>query len=91
MLGSKFTDCFTCIVLSIMRSLIYFSVPGAKTFDNQVTQYTQKWRGICIVYDSEKSKRDQMTAEPPRNPLYAPHLIFESRFESGNLRQARRV
>ena len=69
----------------------YVTVPGARTFENQITQYTHKWRGICIVYDSEKSKRDQSTMEPPRNVNYAPHLVFESRFESGNLRQARRV
>jgi len=72
------------------RRYCFIIVPGAKTYENQVTPYTQKWRGICIVFDSEKSPREQ-SMEPPKNPLYAPNLIFESRFESGNLRQARRV
>ncbi|XP_067943240.1 cytosolic carboxypeptidase 2-like isoform X2 [Watersipora subatra] len=66
-------------------------MPGARTFESQISPFTHKWRGICIVYDAEKSKRDQSHVDPPRNVNYAPHLIFESRFESGNLRQARRV
>jgi len=60
-----------------------------KTFDNQVTQYSSKWRGVLIVYDSERSSRDRQAQPVPEG--CCPNLVFESRFESGNLRQARRV
>ncbi|XP_052085514.1 uncharacterized protein LOC127723104 isoform X7 [Mytilus californianus] len=60
-----------------------------KTFDNQVTHFTSKWRGVLIVYDSERSSRDRQPQPVPDG--CCPNLVFESRFESGNLRQARRV
>ncbi|XP_065942109.1 uncharacterized protein [Magallana gigas] len=60
-----------------------------KTFDNQQTPYTSKWRGVLIVYDSERSSRDHSPQPVPEG--CCPNLVFESRFESGNLRQARRV
>ncbi|VDI71366.1 Hypothetical predicted protein [Mytilus galloprovincialis] len=60
-----------------------------KTFDNQVTHFTSKWRGVLIVYDSERSSRDRQPQPVPEG--CCPNLVFESRFESGNLRQARRV
>ncbi|XP_055995589.1 uncharacterized protein LOC125648400 isoform X5 [Ostrea edulis] len=60
-----------------------------KTFDNQQTPYTSKWRGVLIVYDSERSSRDHSPQPVPDG--CCPNLVFESRFESGNLRQARRV
>ncbi|XP_021377476.1 uncharacterized protein LOC110465752 isoform X6 [Mizuhopecten yessoensis] len=59
------------------------------TFDNQSSQYTGKWRGVLIVYDSERSSRDRIPQPVPDG--CCPNLMFESRFESGNLRQARRV
>ncbi|PAA91645.1 hypothetical protein BOX15_Mlig032425g2 [Macrostomum lignano] len=66
--------------------------PGCEpllTVDNQTTQYTGRWRGVQIVYDSEKCPR-HYTPSPVSEGL-SPSLVFESRFESGNLRQARRV
>ena len=60
-----------------------------QTVESQTTVYTQRWRGHQVVYDSEKCGR---TYEPPPVPDgHAPSLLFESRFESANLRQARRV
>ncbi|XP_033727310.1 cytosolic carboxypeptidase 3-like isoform X28 [Pecten maximus] len=59
------------------------------TFDNQSSQYSGKWRGVLIVYDSERSSRDRVPQPVPDG--CCPNLLFESRFESGNLRQARRV
>ncbi|XP_064653134.1 uncharacterized protein LOC135503474 isoform X3 [Lineus longissimus] len=60
-----------------------------KTIDTQVTKYTNKWRGTHIVFDSEKSGKDYIP--PAVQEGHCPSLLFESRFESGNLRQARRV
>jgi len=65
-------------------------VIGARTYENQVTQFTHKLRGSGVVYDSQKSPKKQKV-ETPSNPLIAPNLVFEARFECGNLRQARRV
>nr|XP_026690269.1 uncharacterized protein LOC104265751 isoform X2 [Ciona intestinalis] len=47
------------------------------------------WHGKPVVYDSERSSR----SPPPHSvPDGMPEsLVFESRFESGNLRQARRT
>ncbi|XP_052234973.1 uncharacterized protein LOC127847242 isoform X4 [Dreissena polymorpha] len=59
------------------------------TVESQATQYTSKWRGVLIVYDSERSSRDHFPSPVPEG--CCPNLLFESRFESGNLRQARRV
>ncbi|ESO85980.1 hypothetical protein LOTGIDRAFT_235577 [Lottia gigantea] len=42
-----------------------------------------------IVYDSERSQRDYLPQPVPEG--CCPNLVFESRFESANLRQARRV
>lgn len=69
--------------------LISFAEHSVKSGETQGHQFAQKWRGTQVVYDSEKSGRDY---EP--NPVaegVAPSLVFESRFESGNLRQARRM
>lgn len=73
-----------------MRSkLLFLDQQFTKTFDNQQTPYTSKWRGVLIVYDSERSSRDHSPQPVPEG--CCPNLVFESRFESGNLRQARRV
>lgn len=66
------------------------TVLGSTTFENQVTPYTHRLRGSGVVYDAVKSPKEQKV-ELPSNPLIAPNLVFESRFETGNLRQARRV
>jgi cytosolic carboxypeptidase protein 2/3 len=51
-------------------------------------QYPSEWKNNILIYDSEKSPRIQ---EPLIfSHIFSPTLIFESRFESGNLRQVRR-
>ncbi|CAI9721402.1 cytosolic carboxypeptidase 2-like [Octopus vulgaris] len=62
-----------------------------QTIETQIAPYKShtKWSRPIIVYDSERNS-------PYNCPLmssedYGPSLVFESRFESGNLRQARRV
>ena len=53
------------------------------------SQYTADWKNYTVVFDCHKSPRIQ---EPIIfSQRYSPTLVFESRFESGNLRQARRV
>ncbi|XP_013412947.1 cytosolic carboxypeptidase 2 [Lingula anatina] len=66
-----------------------YDVPANKSVDTQQTPYTGNWRGIQIVFDSEKSARDYAQPRVPEG--CCPSLTFESRFECGNLRQARRV
>jgi len=51
--------------------------------------YPGKWRGLFVVYDSERSPRDHWPAPLPE--YHCPSLVFESRFECGNLRQVRRT
>ncbi|XP_074656426.1 uncharacterized protein LOC141909731 isoform X2 [Tubulanus polymorphus] len=60
-----------------------------QTFDTQTTQFTGKWRGVQIVYDCDRSAKDYQPPIVPEN--CCPSLTFESRFECGNLQQARRV
>ncbi|KAL8572170.1 hypothetical protein ACOMHN_057845 [Nucella lapillus] len=60
-----------------------------QSVDNQVTCYRGQWRGTVVVYDSEKSPRDW--APKAVTEGLCPSLGFESRFECGNLRQARRM
>ncbi|CAD5114345.1 DgyrCDS3484 [Dimorphilus gyrociliatus] len=59
------------------------------SIDKQQTEFDRRWRGVQIVYDSEKSGKDYQP--PPVASGFCPSLTFESRFESGNLRQVRRV
>jgi hypothetical protein len=61
-------------------------LPSSSNFN---TQYTADWRFSTIVYDSQKSSRIQEPIIFAQR--FSPSLVFESRFESGNLRQARRV
>ncbi|XP_041361886.1 uncharacterized protein LOC121377854 [Gigantopelta aegis] len=65
------------------------NVRFTRTIDNQVTQFTGKWRGVLVAYDSERSPRETIPQVVPEGCV--PNLVFESRFESGNLRQARRI
>ncbi|XP_067664488.1 uncharacterized protein [Haliotis asinina] len=60
-----------------------------RTAENQDTPFHGRWRGVLIVYDSERSPREHHAQPVPEG--CCPNLLFESRFESGNLRQARRV
>ena len=50
--------------------------------------YPKCWRGSVVVFDTERRNTVDSDAVPPGCP---PHLQFESRFESGNLRQVKRV
>jgi len=52
-------------------------------------RYAGKWRGVMIIYDAEKSVRNYSPREVSEG--LTPSLRFESRFECGNLRQARRM
>ncbi|KAK3798821.1 hypothetical protein RRG08_007178 [Elysia crispata] len=61
----------------------------SRTIDNQTTQFKGKWRGVQVAFDSERSSRDFSPLPVPEG--CCPSLVFESRFECGNLRQARRV
>ena len=73
---------WTIIVLEVTATLH----PAAT---HQETRFPGRWRGLFIVYDSERSKRNHRPAALPDG--HCPSLVFESRFESGNLRQARRT
>ena len=63
-----------------------------QTYDNQpaIYKYTDKLKHSVIVYDTEKSARRQQIKQNDNENLCTP-LIFESRFEGGNLRQVKRV
>ena len=63
-----------------------------QTFDNQPAsyKYTDPWKHSLIVYDMDKSPRQQQ-AKSSENEQMCPSLLFESRFEGGNLRQVKRV
>ncbi|UJR33783.1 hypothetical protein I4U23_021209 [Adineta vaga] len=63
-----------------------------QTFDNQPAnqKYTDVFKHSIVVYDVDKSPRKQ-EVKPLDNEFICPPLIFESRFEGGNLQQAKRV
>lgn len=62
-----------------------------KTVDTQETPYNDniRWMRSVVVYDCEKTPPENIPVPTPSD--CCPSLVFESRFESGNLRQARRV
>ncbi|CAF3796359.1 unnamed protein product [Rotaria sp. Silwood1] len=70
----------------------FLGINNRQTYDNQPAIY--KYRGILkhpiIVYDMDKSSRNQQIKQSDNDQI-SPQLIFESRFEGGNLRQVRRV
>ncbi|CAF1315913.1 unnamed protein product [Adineta ricciae] len=63
-----------------------------QTYDNQpaIHKYTEPFKHPVTVYDMEKTAKIQHI-KPTENEQMCPPLIFEARFESGNLRQAKRV
>ncbi|CAM4795136.1 unnamed protein product [Rotaria magnacalcarata] len=63
-----------------------------QTFDNQpaMLKYTDVIKHSILVYDMDKSPRQQIP-KLHENEQMCPPLIFESRFEGGNLRQVKRV
>ncbi|CAF1447114.1 unnamed protein product [Adineta ricciae] len=65
---------------------------GHQTFDNQPAgqKYTDPFKHAVVVYEIDKTPRKQ-EAKPLDNETMCPTLIFESRFEGGNLQQAKRV
>ncbi|XP_059175471.1 cytosolic carboxypeptidase 2-like [Physella acuta] len=68
---------------------LYTQLPeNSRTIDTQ-TSYRGKWRGTQVAFDSERSARDYILLPVPEG--CCPTLAFESRFECGNLRQARRI
>lgn len=63
-----------------------------QTYDNQpaIYKYTDPIRHTLIIYDMDKSARYQQIKTHDSEHM-CPQLIFESRFEGGNLRQVKRV
>jgi hypothetical protein len=63
-----------------------------QTFDNQpaIQKYTDQFKHSIIVYDMDKSPRYQQPKQNESEQM-CPPLIFESRFEGGNLRQVKRM
>jgi len=63
-----------------------------QTYDNQtaIYKYTDTFKHSIIVYDMDKSPKHQQTKQND-NEHICPQLVFESRFEGGNLRQVKRV
>ncbi|XP_078664837.1 uncharacterized protein LOC144907542 isoform X9 [Branchiostoma floridae x Branchiostoma belcheri] len=57
--------------------------------DNDPSRFPRQWRGKVVVFDSERMAKGQVPHNVPEG--CCPSLSFESRFESGNLRQARRI
>ncbi|XP_070534077.1 uncharacterized protein [Ptychodera flava] len=60
-----------------------------QTIHNQKTRYSRRWDRVISVFDSERTTKGSVPHDVPEG--CAPSLMFESRFESGNLRQARRI
>jgi hypothetical protein len=63
-----------------------------QTYDQQpaIYKYTETLKRSAVVYDMDKSARHQHIKQND-NENICPQLIFESRFEGGNLRQVKRV
>ncbi|CAF4049927.1 unnamed protein product [Adineta steineri] len=68
------------------------NVINQQTYDNQpaIYKYIETIKHPIIIYDMDKTARNQQI-KPPDNEHMCPQLIFESRFEGGNLRQVKRV
>jgi hypothetical protein len=63
-----------------------------QTFDNQpaLQKYTDVLKHSILIYDMDKSPRQQQPKIFDSEQM-CPSLVFESRFEGGNLRQVKRV
>jgi hypothetical protein len=73
----------------------YYHILGSsyrQTYDNQPSmyKYTDPLKHSTVVYDMDKSSRLQHIKQNDNEHL-CPPLIFEARFEGGNLRQVKRV
>ena len=66
-----------------------------KTSNNQISKRTiakggkPQWKGKPVIYDCDRSSRSPLPHSVPEG--LDESLVFESRFESGNLRQVRRM
>ncbi|XP_072175344.1 uncharacterized protein [Diadema setosum] len=60
-----------------------------RTVHTQRTKWYRPWEGAQNVFDSERTSKGTIPHTVPEG--CCPSLVFESRFESGNLRQARRI
>ncbi|XP_063950945.1 cytosolic carboxypeptidase 2-like isoform X4 [Lytechinus pictus] len=60
-----------------------------RTIHTQKTKWYRPWEGTQNVFDSERTSKGTIPHTIPEG--CCPSLVFESRFESGNLRQARRI
>jgi len=63
-----------------------------QTFDNQpaIQKYSDVFKHPITIYDMDKSPRQQQPKIFDGEQM-CPSLVFESRFEGGNLRQVKRV
>jgi hypothetical protein len=70
----------------------FVGTTNRQAYDNQpaIYKYTDTLKHSVIVYDMDKSTRQQQIKQNI-NEHICPPLIFESRFEGGNLRQVKRV
>ena len=90
MIGITLIKYTLCTISFTLSSSYVFSEKNITVDTNSLNnRYSGKWRGVMIIYDLEKSIRDYIPREVSEG--LAPSLSFESRFECGNLRQARRM
>eukprot|EP00057_Strongylocentrotus_purpuratus_P007590 XP_011662064.1 PREDICTED: uncharacterized protein LOC580601 isoform X4 [Strongylocentrotus purpuratus] len=69
---------------------LFDKVPqDGRTIHTQKTKWYRPWEGTQNVFDSERTTKGTIPHTIPEG--CCPSLVFESRFESGNLRQARRI
>jgi hypothetical protein len=70
----------------------FLGTKNQQTLDNQpaIYKYTDLFKHPSVIYDMDKSPKQQ-ELKPIESEQTCPSLIFESRFEGGNLRQVKRV
>jgi hypothetical protein len=73
---------------SLETAASFMQSDSAASSDSQ-SAANDLWRGVIVVFDSERTPKDSVPAFFSQR--HSPNLVFESRFESGNLRQARRM
>ncbi|XP_071854550.1 uncharacterized protein [Apostichopus japonicus] len=72
------------------KELLSSDVPQeTRTVENQKTKWFRPWEGTQVVFASERLSKGTVPHTTPDGCSQS--IVFESRFESGNLRQARRV
>ena len=70
---------------------VFIAVPhDGRTVHTQKTgKWYRPWEQTRVVYDSERTSKGTVPHPVPEG--CSESLVFESRFESGNLRQAKRM